>query len=358
MINNKIRLGIIGFGKRGNTHLRNFLSVEDVNVVAICDIKKIKLRKSLQNKIKQYDNYLKMITSENVDAVSICLPTHLHYEVTKSCLKKGVNVLLEKPATLNEKELQRLIKMTKTLNLVLMIGYNLRFNKKIQEIKSIIDSNELGSILMIRGRQSHNWGGLNPFGWLMDKTKSGGGTIIDNASHYLDLFEYFLGNISEVLAFSNNSSFRGEVEDNALIGLKFKNNNIIGSIETSWQDASGRNNHIIIWGSRAVLEFKESNCEQVFEIKNYKNKYKDFNRIMVQRLYIPRGIEQVSKKVNIDNTPNIDKEDTIMMINYFINLIKNPKERKKFEKIYNPLRNKKLIDATYMSLKNKKVIKI
>ncbi|MFH1233856.1 MAG: Gfo/Idh/MocA family oxidoreductase [Patescibacteria group bacterium] len=349
-MNKKIKIAIIGYGKRGKTHLRNYLKINDAEVVAICDVNKNII---IGRDIKYYQDFKIMIDSEKIDAISICTPTNEHYSIALYCLRKGVHILCEKPITLTIKQAQELSHMAQKNNLTLQVGYHLKFDSLINKLKLIIDSNELGKILMIRARQAHNWGGLKPFGWLIDKSKSGGGTIIDNASHYLNLFEYLLGNIEEIHAFSNNLSFKKDVEDNAIITMKFKTDTL-GEIETSWQDSSGRNNQLLICGSKATAEYKETNIERTLEVKKYTQDKDEWNRLIGENIYLPKGIEQLSKKNNIDNSKGLLFESTENMLNYFIDSIR----KQTAISPNNFTRTQQLINSVYESIAKKRVIKI
>lgn len=349
-MNKKIKVAIVGYGKRGKTHLRNYLKINGVEVVAICDVNK---NITLNHGVKCYQNFKKMIDSERIDAISICVPTNEHYPITLYCLKKRIHVLCEKPITLSLKEAKELSRVAQKNNSILQVGYHLKFDNLINKLKSVIDSNELGKIFMIRARQAHNWGGLKPFGWLLDRSKSGGGTIIDNASHYLNLFEYLLGNIKEIHAFSNNLSFKRGVEDNAIITMKFKTG-VLGEIETSWQDSSGRNNQLLIYGDKATAEYKETNIERMLEIKKYIQDKDEWNRLIRENIYLPKGIEQLSKNNNIDSNKRLLFESTENMLNFFIDLTRKPT----VNILNNLTRTQKLIDSVYKSIVNKRVIKI
>lgn len=350
MGNKKIKIAIVGYGKRGKTHLRYYLKISDVEVVAICDVNKNII---LSHNIEYYQDFKKMVKSEKIDAISICTPTDEHYPIALYCLKKGVHILCEKPITLTVKQAQKLLCVSFKNNLILQVGYHLKFDNLINKLKSIIDSNKLGNILMIRARQAHNWGGLKPFGWLFDRSRSGGGTIIDNASHYLNLFEYLLGNIEEIHAFSNNLSFKKGVEDNTIITMKFKTG-ILGEIETSWQDSSGRNNQLLIFGSKATMEYKETNIERVLEVKKYTRDKDEWNRLIRENIYLPKGIEQLNKKNNIDNSNELLFESIENMLNYFISSIK----KQTIIDLNDFTRTQKLINSVYESITKKKVIKI
>ncbi|MDD4476613.1 MAG: Gfo/Idh/MocA family oxidoreductase [Patescibacteria group bacterium] len=346
----EIKIAIIGYGKRGKTHLRNYSKINGAKVVAICDVDNNII---LDRNIKYYQDFKKMIDSEKIDAISICTPTNEHYPIALYCLRKGIHVLCEKPITLTIKQAQELSYVAQKNKLTLQVGYHLKFDGLISKFKSIINSNELGKILMIRARQAHDWGGLKPFGWLLNKSKSGGGTIIDNASHYLNLFEYLLGNIEEIHAFSNNLSFKKDVEDNAIITMKFKTG-ILGEIETSWQDSSGRNNQLLVYGSKATAEYKETNIERTLEIKKYTQDKDEWNRSIRENIYLPKGIEQLSKKNNIDNSKGLLFESTENMLHYFIDSI----GKQKAIIPNNFTRTQQLINSVYESIAKKRVIKI
>ncbi len=347
----KIRAAIIGYGKRGKTHLRNYLKINDIEVVAICDISKNIV---LNYNIKLYQDFKKMIDLEDIDAISICTPTNEHYSIALYCLRKGIHILCEKPITLTIEQAKNLLRVSKDKNLILTVGYHLRFDNLIKKLKLIIDSKELGKILMIKARQAHNWGGLKPFGWLLNKSKSGGGTIIDNASHYLNLFEYLLGDIKEIHAFSNNLSFKKGVEDNAILTMKFKTG-ILGEIEASWQDASGRNNQLLICGSEATAEYRETNTEMKLEIRKYIQDKDEWNRMISENVYLPKGIESISKKNNIDTQNSLLFDSTENMLRTFISLIKNETTE---DDLKYPIRTLRLIFAVYESIHLKRVIEI
>jgi predicted dehydrogenase len=344
------KIVLIGLGKRGRTHLRNLSSIEACNVVAVCD----ENEKNMSGTIPFFKSYKDMIKKIECDAVIISVPTYYHYKIAKYCLAQNKHVLLEKPLTIKLSDTIELVKMAKAKKLLLMPGYHLSFDLKMQKARDIIQSGEIGKILMVRGRQSHNWGGKTPFEWSINKKYSGGGVIIDNASHYVDLFGFLFGGISQVSAFSNNLMFGSSVEDSAVINLKFQSG-IIGTIEVSWGDASGRNNGINIWGSKGVLRISESNSQNSFLIEKYIIGGDAWNRIILEELYIPKGIEQLSKVDNIDNNKGFSKDASFKLLAYFIETINSKQNIRGYMKSHDMTQNTRIIDAIYKSIHNKKV---
>ncbi len=339
----KINLAIIGFGKRGKTHYRNLSNNENVKIVAICDPRKQEIDDKL---INWYSDPKEMLSNEKIDAAIISTPTTEHYTVAKYFISAKTPLLLEKPATKTIQEAIDLYELALENETLCFIGYNFRFDSKINKIKQIIDNKEIGRVLMIRGRQSHNWGGAKPFEWSLKKAESGGGTIIDNATHYIDLFQYLIGNISDVYAISNNLGFNSEVEDNAIISIKFSNK-VIGVIETSWKDESGRNNSIHIWGDKGVIKFDQTNEGENLDIIKYKSDKDEWNRFQSEKVYIPKGIEQVNKKSNLDNNKNLMAENTKRMLDYFLSLVIDNQEASKYMKKNDFSKNVKIISDIY-----------
>jgi predicted dehydrogenase len=270
-------------------------------------------------------------------------------------LERNINVIVEKPVSLNWKEAQELLLLAKKKKVVILPGYNYLFDRDINKAREIIESGDLGQIFMVKARQAHNWGGGEPFSWSLKPELSGGGTIIDNASHLLNLFEHLFGKIEKLQVFTNNLSFKTGVEENTIINTKFKSG-LIGTVETSWGDAGGRNNNLMIFGKKGNLEISECNDRKVFEFKRYISLPNEWNQEERLSYYIPKGVEQLAKNINIDNAGKLNAENTALLIDNFVNQVKSDK----FDDYYMKLavRTLKLIFACYESVKKEKVITV
>ena len=319
----KNKLVIIGFGKRGHTHLEALVGNPNVEVVAVCDLQKLK---GLDSKIKHFKRYKGMCKKIEFDGALICTPTRTHYKIASEMLKNGKHIMVEKPLTLKKQEAINLVCLAKKNNKACLTGYHLRYDPYINKVKEIISSGKLGKIYTIRARQSHNWGYGRPFSWSIKPEISGGGTIIDNGSHYVDLLVNIFGKVKNVCGVSNKLSFSTDVEDNAIVLLKFQNN-IIASIEISWGDVSGRNNELSIWGSGGVLKYINNNKGSGLEIIKYENLKKDpWNKYKEEFFYSPKGIELLGKgKEIIENKKMSDQ-----ILNQFLLLMNNPKKLKEY----------------------------
>jgi predicted dehydrogenase len=137
---------------------------------------------------------------------------------------------------------------------VLQIGHHLRSNGAAAFAKALIDAGQLGRVTFIRLRQAHDWGGARAVKESFGKLHSaGGGTLLDNGCHMMDLARYFGGDVVEVYARVATLGFAVEVEDVALVSLKFASG-ALGSVETSWT-ATGWEEAFWIYGTQGALEY-------------------------------------------------------------------------------------------------------
>lgn len=337
----KTKFVIIGFGKRGSTYLKSLLSDPRVDVVGICDVKKIILP---NKKIKYFNSYSNLIEEIDFECAVICTPPKTHYKIAATMIKKGKHVIVEKPFVLKSKEAKKLVLLAKKSRVICFVGYHLRYDSYIKKLKELIQSGEIGKIIMVRGRQSHNWGCKKPFNWSINPAISGGGTIMDNASHYLDLFYDFFGEFKDVFSVSNRLSFKTLVEDSAILMFKF-HNNIIGSIEVSWGDGSGRSNGLWIWGTKGVLEYVKNNKGAFLKkITYFSSSQDEWSAHKEEFFYTPEGIELLGKDKAISRKNALNN-----MLDFFFETIGSSKKIANYYKRNNPEYVVNLINNIYKS---------
>jgi len=205
-----MRLGLVGLGSMGSVHLGNYIKMKEegevVNLVAICDIDSAKLKsgasttgnlKSVQDKFdlsqfSLYEDMEEMIRKENLDFVSLCLPTHLHAPMTIKALELGVNVFCEKPMARSSDECTQMIEAAKRSGKKLMIGHTLRYWPEYVFAKDYIERGVFGKCVgayFYRGGATPLWSWDN---WLMDKERSGG-CLLDQHVHDVDTIVWMFG---------------------------------------------------------------------------------------------------------------------------------------------------------------------
>jgi len=198
----KLRVGIIGAGGIArHAHIRAFKAQKDAEVVALCDVKKERLKQvAEEHQIPKTFTDWQDLLKEDLDAVTICLPNYLHSEVAVAAFEAGKNVLCEKPLAINAAEGKKMVEAAKRAGKKLMVGFHRRFGQESQILEGFIDRGELGDIYYIKASNLRRRGIPGAGGWFTTKKLSGGGVLIDIGVHNLDLALYFLGHPKPIFA--------------------------------------------------------------------------------------------------------------------------------------------------------------
>jgi predicted dehydrogenase len=185
-----IRLGIIGAGAITQVaHLPVLRKLKGVQVVGICDADLPKAR-ALAERFQVRDTFAdieELLEYEQLDAVAICTPNHLHEPHVVAALSAGVHVLVERPLALNLAGAQRLLRQAEKRNKLLAVGMNHRYRTDVQLVRSFLQSGELGKLESVRG----SWHVFRPtraqLGWRQRRDEAGGGAMLDLGHAILDL---------------------------------------------------------------------------------------------------------------------------------------------------------------------------
>ncbi|MDF7822379.1 Gfo/Idh/MocA family oxidoreductase [Pontiellaceae bacterium B12227] len=198
-----IRVGIVGFGFMGGVHFKGWQANASAEVVAICDANPIE-GKAKQgnidtgrdeldlNGVSIYTDIAHMLATENLDAVSITLPTHLHKRISIQCLEAGVHVLCEKPMALSVPDCDAMIAAADAAGKQLMIGHCIRFWPEYQWAEQIISSGAYGSVVAAAFSRLTYAPAWDADSWLSDQNKSGG-IALDLHIHDLDFIQFVFG---------------------------------------------------------------------------------------------------------------------------------------------------------------------
>jgi predicted dehydrogenase len=146
-----------------------------------------------------FTDYTKLLELDEVDAVSVCTPNYLHMDPTIRAFEAGKHVLCEKPIAMNAGEAKRMVEAGRKAKKKFQIGYNLRFAPNHQLLKSYVDSGDLGEVYYARA-QAMRRRGIPGWGVFIDKSKQGGGPLIDIGVHILDLTLWLMGHPKPVSA--------------------------------------------------------------------------------------------------------------------------------------------------------------
>jgi len=164
--NDRIRIGVIGTGGKGQSHIRNLKKTANTEVVAVCDVYSYRLEQArglTDNKAEGYDDYRRILDRKDLDAVMIVTPDHHHREQFLEALKAGKDIYLEKPLARTIEEGQEMVKAARASRQVVQIGSQKRSADQWARAKEIIDSGRLGKIYMVRMWDLRNWIVRDPF---------------------------------------------------------------------------------------------------------------------------------------------------------------------------------------------------
>ena len=213
----KINFAVIGYGKMGHLFHECLSNIQGIHVQSFYDPNVAE-----SGGLRKVEQVEQILSDTLIDAVVITTPNFKTCEYVSRALKAGKNVFSEKPAGLNSDEARKILETSKNFpHLKLKLGFNHRYLSSVVHAKEIINSGNFGKILWLRGR--YGKGGDDEFynQWRSKKEMAGGGILLDQGIHMLDLGLFFCSAFDEVHAFIENLRFKkANVEDNAFVMMK------------------------------------------------------------------------------------------------------------------------------------------
>jgi len=229
-----INVGIIGFGKMGNIRAKAIKANGNGKIIAIYDEDKSKIPKDYE----QAKNAEDIIHDKSIEAIFICTPNYLNKPLTVKGLKAGKHIFCEKPPAFNANEVGEVIETEKESGKKVMYGFNHRHHSSVKYMKHLINSGEYGNILWMRGRYGKSVDKTFFENWRSKKKFAGGGILLDQGSHMLDLFLCLGGVFHEVRSFVSNLYWKLDIEDNAFVILRNNETGRVASLHstmTQWR---------------------------------------------------------------------------------------------------------------------------
>jgi len=239
---NKVRYGVIGLKGVGNLHVRLAQQHENVELAALVDVDAAFVKKSAEALgVRGFTDYREMLDAGIVDAVSIATPHHLHAIIGLACLNAGVHIFTEKPLANRVSEADAMLAAAKAKNLKVCVGHQYRTYRSPQTMKHLIDTGVVGKIM----RVLWTWVEFRPESyyardiWRGTWRHAGGGVLMNQTSHDLDLICWLIGEPAQVSALIGNQAHSSvEVEDVVCANVQFANG-AFGSIQLTINQPRG-----------------------------------------------------------------------------------------------------------------------
>lgn len=232
----QLRVGIAGYGMVGKRR-RQFIDLHPgLKTVAVCD-KNFPKAGMLPDGVHFFPDYRRLL-EEPLDVLFVSLPNYLAAEVTMAGLARGLHVFCEKPPGRTVSDVKKVIDIEKKHpKQRLKYGFNHRYHDSVREALRIVKSGSLGEIVNLRGVYGKSK--IIPFhgGWRAERKYAGGGILLDQGIHMVDLMRLFCGDFDEVKSFVSNRYWNHDVEDNAYALMRDKKGRVamLHSTATQWQ---------------------------------------------------------------------------------------------------------------------------
>lgn len=210
-----LRVGIAGYGVVGKRRRQFIDQRPDLRTVAVCD-QTFVADGVLENGVRCYRHYSSVL-AEKLDVLFVCLTNDLAADVTIAGLEKGLHVFCEKPPGRDVTDIARVIACAERYpHLKLKYGFNHRYHDSVRDALAIVRGGTLGAIVNLRGiyGKSAIIDFRSPTHWRTMRAKAGGGILLDQGIHMVDLMRLFAGDFTEIRSFVSNSFWRHDVEDN------------------------------------------------------------------------------------------------------------------------------------------------
>jgi len=289
-----VKLGIIGCGYWGINLVRNFYATEDCIISATADTSEERRNHIKENfdDINVLSDYRSILADNSVDAVVVATPPGSHYSLSREALDAGKHVFVEKPLAMNSGHACELVELAEKKNKILMVGHTVLYNDAIKDVKSIIDSGDIGDIYYIYSSRL-NLGIVRPDVNVMWSL----------APHDISIILYLLNKKPLKVAAKGLSYIQNHIEDVVYLNVTFENN-INAQIHLSWLDPHKKRD-ITIVGSKKMLEYDDLSEERIkifdkgIDRHNKSGRMAEYETFMEYSL-IHRAGEVIIPKVNIN----------------------------------------------------------
>lgn len=265
MIKQPIRFGIVGCGMIANVHAQAIRSIPEAMLLGVTGVEQKQTQQFAESYcIHAYETYEQMLKSAEIDAVCICTPSCFHAEQAMMALRAEKHVVLEKPMAFDTKSADALVAACAQSGKLLTVISQLRFSKDVLMAKKLLEEHALGklSLCSLYMKYYRAPAYFSSSDWKGKKKFEGGGALMNQGIHGVDVLEYVVGPIKSVQGKAATRQHAIEVEDTAVAMLEFECG-ALGVIEASTCAYPGFDRRIEIFGERGCLILREGKIERL-----------------------------------------------------------------------------------------------
>lgn len=336
-------VGIIGCGAISKLHINSFKEISDVKIKAVSDVVKDMAKRTAEElEVDGYDSYERLLLREDIDLVSICTPSGLHEEIAIKAAKAKKHIIVEKPIEVSLEKIDNMIAACRENGVWLAGIFNNRYREGNIFLKKAIEAGRLGKIInanaIIRWYREpdyylkSNWKGT----WALD----GGGALMNQSIHYVDLLQWFAGEIESVCGYTATLLHKSiQTEDTAVSILKFKSG-ALGTIVAGTSIYPGFAAEIQITGERGSVSVSdgaistwlfrdkdEMDIEAGIYMKNSIDNKRASDPMAFDHTYHKKQIQQIVDSVKNNTEPDVNGEEARKSVKLILAIYKSSLER-------------------------------
>jgi len=271
------QFAIIGCGAVSQFHAKAIQDLENGNLYGVYDTRRENAEKFASGYVgcKVFSTLDELFSCKEVDIVNICVPSGLHAELAIKAAKAGKHVIVEKPIAITKEQLDNIVQVAEENKTKIAVVAQLRFTPAIQKAKAAIDGGKLGKILLadFSGKYYRSPEYYAAGGWRGTWAMDGGGALMNQGIHGIDLIQYLMGGVKSVYALCRTQDREIEAEDSAYLIIEYKNG-AIGSMHGTTVAKPGYPRILEIAGTKGTIKIEEDEIK-AWDIDGEKEEIKE-----------------------------------------------------------------------------------
>jgi predicted dehydrogenase len=247
----RVRFGIIGTGRIASAYAGVFAQSRNAELVAVYDVApEVAAAFAGRFGVQAYDSYTKMVREAPLDAVLICTPPLWHEPIAVECMQLGCHVLCEKPLSIEAAAAKRMIEKAQSSGVVFTMASKFRYVEDIVRARELANAGAIGEVVLFENAFTSHVAMRDR--WNSNARISGGGVLIDNGTHSVDVMRYFLGVVDVVKVVAGRNMQGLDVEDTAHLFARSELG-VMGAIDLSWSIDKQSRSYVQLHGSEGTI---------------------------------------------------------------------------------------------------------